>query len=513
MYDIGSRKQLFIDERFLRDVENVALVVNPPTGQEIVLESERPWEAYRVFFSSILDTGDGYRMYYTDMAFDEGGRATTHLCLVFSGDGRRWERPELGLFEFQGSRKNNIVAPYVHGAPIYDPTWPFERPYLMVGTISGLFDPDGLKPPDEGDRARRLTLRDPNFGARPNNPHLFASADGVHWDVAVGPLCDFACDNWTNQILYDHRLRKFVAYLRAFPGRRTVARYETDDPTRVPWGVIRPDAEPNGYGGIYITNELPTVMDVDEEDCWRGDVQNPAVVVYPWAEDVYLAFPSLHRYYPGCEAGPEHRFRFFNDGVDDVHLYISRDGVAWERPSRWPYLGLGIWGDYDGGSLFTGLGFIRSGNELWQYYTACRRTHGGIVPSEGNVARICRTRQRLDGFVSADADHRGGQFCTPLLRFQGERLVLNINCGGMGEAWVEILDEEGRPVPGFEMDRCDPIDRNFVAYPVTWGNDPDVSALQGKRVRLRFRMRLAKLYAFQFIGAEEVTQERRPVNA
>jgi len=106
----------------------------------------------------------------------------------------------------------------------------------------------------------------------------------------------------------------------------------------------------------------------------------------------------------------------------------------------------------------------------------------------------------------------GGQFDTPLLRFQGERLVLNINCGGMGEAWVEIQDEEGRPVPGFEMDRCDPIDRNFVAYPVTWRNDPDVSSLQGRWVRLRFRMRLAKLYAFQFTGAGEVENDRRAVD-
>ena len=77
---------------------------------------------------------------------------------------------------------------------------------------------------------------------------------------------------------------------------------------------------------------------------------------------------------------------------------------------------------------------------------------------------------------------------------------------------LEIQDEEGCPVPGFEMDRCDPIDRNFVAYPVTWRNDPDVSVLQGRRVRLRFRMRSTKLYAFQFTGAGEVEDYRRSVH-
>ena len=500
MHGIGSRKQLFMDARFVAESEGVEWAVNPPLSREVVLEPAKPWERYRVFFSSVVDRGDGYQLYYTDMAFDEAGRATTNLCLAISDDGQHWERPELGLFEFRGSRANNIVAPYVHGAPMRDPAWPFEHPYLMVGTVSGLLDPDGLKPPSEGDRARRLALRDPHFNARPNIPHLFASDDGLHWQVAAGPLSDLACDNWSNQILYDHRLGRYVAYLRAFPGRRTVARYETDDPTRVPWCQARHDAEPDGYGCAYITDELPTVMDVDAEDEWRGDVQNPAVMAYPWADDVYLAFPSLHRYYPGCPEGPEHRFRFFNDGVDDVHLYTSRDGIAWQRPSRWPYLSLGEWGGDEGGSLFTGVGLVRSGNELWQYYTACRRTHGAVVPADTGVARICRARQRLDGFVCVQAGQVGGHFTTPPLRFEGDRLELNIDCGGMGEAWVEVRDAEGRPISGFELDRCDVVDRNFVAHPVTWRGGAELATLQGRPVRLHFRLRLAKLFAFQFGG-------------
>ena len=40
---------------------------------------------------------------------------------------------------------------------------------------------------------------------------------------------------------------------------------------------------------------------------------------------------------------------------------------------------------------------------------------------------------------------------------------------------------------------------NDVAYTVGWGDKSDVSALAGKPVRLRFEMRSAKLYAFQFV--------------
>jgi len=503
MIDVADRKQLFIDHRFVEDPRSVRLTVNPPIGREVVMESETPWEAFRVFFGSVVDTGGGYRMYYTDMAFVDG-RATTHLCLAESDDGRCWRRPKLGLFEFQCRRDTNIIAPYLHGAPHYDPAAPFPHPYMMIGTLSGLFDPDGLKPPSEiGDPTKHARLRDPVFGITCDQPNLFGSDDGVRWKVVAGPLSPVTCDNWTNQIFYDRRLSRFVSYLRGFPNsRRTVHRYETDNPGRIPWFTPRPDATPDGYGSIYITSELPCVMTVEDQAGHPTDVQNPAVVPYPWADQVYLAFPSLHRWYPGPperpDVGAQHRFRFFNDGLDDVHLFVSRDGVAWHRPSPWPYAGLGVWGEHDGGSLFTGLGLVRRGDEIWQYYTACRGTHGAIIPTQTNTTRIVLVRQRLDGFVSLDADDRRGSFVTPPLRFVGRRLFLNINCSALGEAFVELQDDAGRPIAGHTFAEADPIDRNLTAAPVTWKGRDDLSDLADRPIRLAFRLRLAKLYAFQF---------------
>jgi hypothetical protein len=503
MFNLGSAKQLFIDDWFLESARGTELVVNPPFAHDIVMESEKPWESFRVFFSSVVDLGSTLRMYYTDLCFHENGRVTTHLCLAESSDGLHWEKPALGLYEFQGSRKNNIIGPYLHGAPHYDPNGPL-APYLMIGTLSGMFDPDGLKPPSEiADPTKHARLKDDIFGITCDKPFLFTSQDGVRWTVAPRPGTDLACDNWSNQIFYDHRLKKFVAYLRGFPGRRTVHRYETDDPTKTPWVLPRPDSVPDGYGCVYMTDELPIALDVDKEDHWQGDVQNPAIIPYAEAQDVYLATPSLHRYYPGPgnipdDIGARHRFKFFNDGLDDVHLYVSRDGKSWHRPSRRPYIGLGLWGDYNGGSLFTGLGLVRRNNELWHYYTAYKPTHGGVIPTDKNVARICRARQRVDGFVSVDTGPEGGEFTTPPLTFTGNHLELNIDCSALGEARVEIQDAAARPIPGFTLDNCDPIDRNHLAETVTWKNNPAVSTLQGRPLRLRFQMLQAKLYAFQF---------------
>jgi len=77
-------------------------------------------------------------------------------------------------------------------------------------------------------------------------------------------------------------------------------------------------------------------------------------------------------------------------------------------------------------------------------------------------------------------------------------LHLNVQTSILGEVRVEMLDAEGRTVPGFSRRDCDPMVTNAVDRVVTWRGDADVSSFQGEAVRLRFLMRNAKLYAFQF---------------
>ena len=47
-----------------------------------------------------------------------------------------------------------------------------------------------------------------------------------------------------------------------------------------------------------------------------------------------------------------------------------------------------------------------------------------------------------------DAGPDGGWLVTPPIEFAGPRLLLNIDCGAMGEVWVELQDETGKPLPG-----------------------------------------------------------------
>ena len=115
--DIGTHKQLFIDERFLQHSEGIELCMNPPVQDpDPVLIADRPWEEKGIgAYSTAFRESDGrFRLWY-DALLDVGTpqESARRLCYAESEDGIHWEKPSLGLVPFRGSTENNIVAPLV----------------------------------------------------------------------------------------------------------------------------------------------------------------------------------------------------------------------------------------------------------------------------------------------------------------------------------------------------------------------------------------------------------------
>ena len=73
------------------------------------------------------------------------------------------------------------------------------------------------------------------------------------------------------------------------------------------------------------------------------------------------------------------------------------------------------------------------------------------------------------------------------------RAVINL-----GNSLLASLDADGKPVPGFALDDCEPIWGDHIARIVKWKNTPKLSALAGQPVRLRFELSDADLFSFQF---------------
>ena len=115
-----------------------------------------------------------------------------------------------------------------------------------------------------------------------------------------------------------------------------------------------------------------------------------------------------------------------------------------------------------------------------------------------NSWHIERLLLRTDGFASVTAPWRGGEMLTKPVIFSGQELEINYRTSAPGVVRVELQDAAGQPISGYTLDDCPEIIGDEIARRVAWKQGPDVSRLGGQRVRLRFVMKDADLFALQF---------------
>ena len=101
---------------------------------------------------------------------------------------------------------------------------------------------------------------------------------------------------------------------------------------------------------------------------------------------------------------------------------------------------------------------------------------------------------RRDGFVSINADEKGGTMTTRALLFLGDGLVLNADAKG-GQITVEALDADGKPIPGFGLEASQPLTTDSIRHSLAWKGHKDLHQLQGKPIRLRFHMKNARMFS------------------
>lgn len=500
LLDVSNQKQLFVDHRYIASSSNLQLVVNRPTVAGVALKPGSPgsWDDGKLTWGTVVEEHGLFKMWAGGVAAEsmrgDWKALEVHMPLGYavSKDGIRWSKPKLGLFERAGNKDNNIVC-LDCGSVFIDPQGTPEARYkLLCQAMSQI----GAK-----------TIYDALDPVR-GGLHFYTSPDGIHWKWNPERLLPFLPDT-LNQVVYDARIHKYVAYIRTWPkgflfGKtygRAVGRVEMDD-VQAPWPYETGDQALKPWGKNYISassTEVPTVLSFpgyDREGVWT-DPYNPCVTIYPWAQDVYLAFPSINHYLPDSTVP--------NDSTLDIGMVVSRDGVHWDWRSTDPYIPRAKAGTGRGGQLYCLIGMIRSGDEIYQYHTATDRRHnagqttGRPLEELQNCGSIYRTVQRLDGFVSADFPAEGGELTTPVLKFSGTELCLNINAKG-GSGRIALLDAAGNPFPGFELSACKEVATDSVRRLVAWKGGARPSKLLGQPIRIRFQMRATKLYAFQFVN-------------
>lgn len=438
--DIGSRLELFVDDFLIDELQGDAhQYVHQPQPREVVLVTGEPWEGNTCAYYTIFRDGDVYRMYYRGSHGDVKTGKTQHpevTCYAESQDGIHFVKPKLGLVEWNGSKENNIILEGLgtHCFVAFRDDNPACSPEARYKGIS------------RGRPVGRKGL------------YVFQSADGIRWSLIRNePVITDGYFDSQNLAFWDPVDRQYVGYHRTF------------------------------------VNRVRSIM-----TCRSADFVNwtkPVLLKYPaGTPDQHLYTNAIRPYEraPHIRIGFPTRYRPSDSQVEPIFM-SSRDGVNFRRwnkaviPPDAPKERDGNRSNYMANALVSLVGNDR---ELAVY--------GSEAYYEGPDSRLRRFTYRVDGFVSLRGGDAGGELISKPLKFQGEQLVLNYDASGGGSVLVEIQDENGKPLPGLELSKCQPMSGDSIAEAVRWKETASVARLSGSVVRLRLVIRNADVFSIQF---------------
>ena len=184
-----------------------------------------------------------------------------------------------------------------------------------------------------------------------------------------------------------------------------------------------------------------------------------------------------------------------------VELDESRDGHVWTRVgSGQPFMDFNRRSDTWDASRIKPTALLEVGDEIWIYYAAgptAEEVKSPKFPASHRVGYSAGlAKLPRDRFASINAGDKIGTLITRPLDFEESRLHVNAAIGQGGELRVEVLTHEGRPISGYQATNCVPIDGDGIDLPVSWKAKATLVGLDHSQVRLRFRLKNAKLFSF-----------------
>ena len=438
---LGDRRELFVDDYLVGELSGTAeRKLQLPTPGEVVLVTDQPWEGNTSGYFTLFQDGDIFRMIYRGWHHDGQTQKELHeevTCYAESKDGIHWVKPELGLFEFEGSKANNIIMTGLpsHNFTAFKDTNPDAKPeakYKAVGREKG-----GL------------------IG--------FQSPDCIHWErVQEEPIITEGAFDSQNLVFWDPTIQAYRDYHRGF----------------------RPAIEGKG--------RVRDILYATSKDFLKWP--DPVYLKYPGAKDQHLYTNAILPYEraPHILLGFPTRYRPSDSQVEPV-LMSSRDGLTFDRwdeaviPPDAPEDRQGNRSNYMAWGI---LDLPDSDKELAVY--------GTEAYYEGPHSRLRRFTYRKDGFVSLHTDKSGGEMITKPLTFSGKNLHLNFVTATKGSVQVEILDTKGQPLAGFALADCKTLSGDELDKAVQWKGSADLNELAGKPVKLRLVLKDADVYAVRF---------------
>lgn len=528
-FDIGARPQLALDHDLWEIMRGASERLHPVTKHPTpVLKPEEPWEGPGkgalwgpLHAERNAETGR-VRLWYQSFDLYPGrgpDMGTYCQSIAESEDGIHFNRPALGIAQWEGSAATNVYA-LGHGP--YTP--------LVAAHSHGTID-SRLIDPSEDPAYRYKSVTWMGRDAQRYGRHGVAfSPDGVRWSAYAGnPVSRFknagdvvsaaSLRDWFDpQTPCPHPASKYAIFpkmqVRRGPwSRRSFTVMFSEDSAPVPFTEF---------------DDPKLILTADERDDDMAAARLAAargILLYDEPEDHRCEFYGVQVFRRGDVLlgllwvyDAAYEMRRIGTGnqyaIVEVQLVVSRDGIHWRRVGdRQPVIPRGAPDAFDSHMIFYHALPIAVGDEWWIYYVGF---------NEGHTARSCYTealretywadvargkrhlpsigfgRVRQEGFASLAASAAGATLVTRPLRGAGGALELNAAVRPEGAIHVEVQDAAGNPLDGYRAADCTPIQADGVRLPVRWGDRVGDPAWSARDIKLEFTLRDAELFGFVF---------------
>ena len=456
-------KYLLLDSRIIENVQNAKLTLgdikkhaaNPLFGED------KPWEPRfdNVYANVIYDEEDKlYKCWYSPFIIDERTTSTaenrrhpfytvylekrpngreTGICYATSKNGLMWDKPELGLVEFEGNKNNNILIRGPHGAAVF-------------------------KDIHESDPAKRYKMIFKRHGEDTPMAVSF-SADGLRWSEAIDcPEIDAHGDTH-NVAFWAPDMGKHIVFTRINAGDNTrqVARTESKD--FVNWTkakIVLKGSDPLKQthdlvvfpsGGVYIG--LLGVMEFIEKSNYNVKQH----VELAWSPDTVTWYR-----------------------IEEGKPFIANSSAEKEHYGYTPY---------DWGTIFASAPVFKE-DEVRIYYGAC-----DWYFMDWRKGYLALATLRPDGWAGYESRFTDTPAFITTKPISGNLASLSITADVQdgGSVIVAVVDENGN-----ERANSEPVGNTVTSGRITWQADmKDLTSMSDGKARLKFALRNAKIYAFQ----------------
>lgn len=397
---------------------------NPLFIEGLYEEPPKSWEP-RIdngYPNVILDDKGIYHCYYTlfvvdpsstntprekrkDVPYSTKGREVG-LAYARSNDGIHWEKPELGLVEFEGSKANNLLMRDVAGTGV-------------------MFD---VSEKDPKKRFKLITRHEKTLKL-----NVAFSEDGVHFSDLIewkehSPKLGADCHN---SVFKDSRTNQYILTTRLWANNfRVVAISRSND--FINWSPL--------------------------EEVLRGQGFDEQVYSMPVFEyhDIYFGLASVYKQGDNTQSDWD---------TLNLELYWSSNLTEWNKavPHNNILLPAGSGrekltdGEFDSATIFASP-MVAGENRL--YYTGGKGRHRSWRETGLGLAYI--DKNKLVGMYPRDSE-KPMVFSTQSFVFHGEALYLWLDQTSDSQVTIEV---EGKA--GFDADKCKLEQLSNGAYKVTW---------------------------------------------